>query len=91
MESVAKYSIPNALTDLQIVLESQYKDLKRLELNRTIDSSNTKELQHRKESIASLENILGCIHEAKKTSEELQQLKTATIKHIETFYTIFKQ
>jgi hypothetical protein len=91
MEAISKYSFPLAISDLQAVLEVQYKDLKRLGQNKSIDSASAKELQHRKDSIASLENVLGCIHEAEKNKAELKLIKENTIKFIETFNTIFKQ
>jgi hypothetical protein len=84
-------SITNALHDLQVVLETQYKDLKRMEALRASDNSISKSINHRQESIRSLENILGCINEAKKDKEELKLIKENTIKFIETFNTIFKQ
>jgi hypothetical protein len=88
---VQEYSIPKAIHDLQVVLESQYKDLKALEAQRVADAEVSKSVEYRNKNIESLENILGCINQACKDKKELDLLKTSTIQYIETFNTIFKQ
>jgi paraquat-inducible protein B len=85
------YSLQQGLDDIQKVLATQYNHLKNLEAQRVSGNDVLESIEHRKQSIESLENVLGLLTNMDKITTEHKALKESTIKFIETFNTIFNQ